>query len=405
MSHTHTPAGAPQWQSSEPRATSQRICAQPNASQGQITATRPRNCMVGHSVAAHLPLPACNAFEQCSSPPFFHINRRRRGKDHCLFVNSSNFALPSSRPASNTLVLLISQISLPPRICLIAMAYSPEAAALILNSCNDAEIAAALQSNPELFARLQNLPKAKAPPAQVLAEMASSTAAQPSSIGVAMPPPLQVPQALQMGVLPTFSHIQLSPSGSCQYQHRLQLAKAPQPRRCQLHRSPAQHPLRLRILRSQLQAKTYRTVKAGPASWHSNWWQGWRDWHSSDRRGWDDHQSPPRGSRAQPNWQDPTKSAPHVDVQRDGWQWSYQLDEAIMHSSRGRPYYKSRKSGKFLCAIQCTVTHCNHMRPACNFSIRDPENDNHGGHLCSYCRQDLEWRKARHEAGLDPVDD
>ena len=90
-----------------------------------------------------------------------------------------------------------------------------------------------------------------------------------------------------------------------------------------------------------------------------------------------------------------TESAPHVDVQRDGWQWSYQLDEAIMRSSRGRPYYKSRKSGKFLCAIQCTATHCNHMRPACNFSIRDPENDNHGGHLCSYCRQDLEWRKKK----------
>ena len=94
-----------------------------------------------------------------------------------------------------------------------------------------------------------------------------------------------------------------------------------------------------------------------------------------------------------------------VDVQAEGWQWSYQLDEKILHSTRGRPYYKSRKTGKFLCAIQCTATHCNNMRPACNYSIRDPENDHHNGHLCSYCRQELEWKKAQHRARQDDADD
>ena len=336
------------------------------------------------------------------------------------------------------------------------MAYSPEAAALILNSCNDAEIAAALQSNPELFARLQNLPKAKAPPPQVLEEMASSSASQPA-IAMAVPPPLQVPQALQMGVLPTFGGLPYTaqpiglmsvpaPPATSQSTATMQVPMAPQPSTASSSTSNFSVPIRGRDVphrqsRARSQAPgAWHQDRAGNTwqddrqqspqdrtgyawqdrrqqstdrswhswhddSWHSNWWQGWRDWHSSDRQGWDDRQSPPRGSRAQPNWHDPTESAPHVDVQRDGWQWSYQLDEAIMHSSRGRPYYKNRKSGKFLCAIQCTATHCNHMRPACNFSIRDPENDNHGGHLCSYCRQELEWRKARHEAGLDPVDD
>ena len=145
------------------------------------------------------------------------------------------------------------------------MAYSPEAAALILNSCNDEEITAALQSNPELFARLQNLPKAKAPPPQVLAEMASSSASQPSSIAMAVPPPLQVPQALQMGVLPRLgaSHTQHSPLGSCQYQHRLQRFKALH-RRCQWHHSPAQHRPRHQISRSPSEDETRRTAKAGP---------------------------------------------------------------------------------------------------------------------------------------------
>ena len=81
------------------------------------------------------------------------------------------------------------------------------------------------------------------------------------------------------------------------------------------------------------------------------------------------------------------------------------LDDRILRSSRGRPFYKSRKTGKFLRAIQCTATHCNNTRPPCNFSIRDPEADNHSGHLCSYCRQELEWKRAQqHNSQNDPDD-
>ena len=120
----------------------------------------------------------------------------------------------------------------------------------------------------------------------------------------------------------------------------------------------------------------------------------------------DAHQSPPRGRQAQPRWRDATEAAQHVDVQADGWQWSsYQLDEQILRSTRGPPYYKSRKTGKFLRAIQCTATQCNNMQPPCNFSIRGPEDDHHTGHLCSYCRQELEWRRAQQRAHQDDPDD
>ena len=61
-----------------------------------------------------------------------------------------------------------------------------------------------------------------------------------------------------------------------------------------------------------------------------------------DRWGWDDS-VPPRGGQAQPIWHDPTEAAQHVDVQKEGWQWSYLLDEPILHSKRGRPYYRNRK--------------------------------------------------------------
>ena len=46
---------------------------------------------------------------------------------------------------------------------------------IVLGSCSDDAVAAALQANPELADRLRTaMPKAKAPPPQVLAEMAAA---------------------------------------------------------------------------------------------------------------------------------------------------------------------------------------------------------------------------------------
>ena len=157
------------------------------------------------------------------------------------------------------------------------MAYSPEAAALILNSCNDAEIAAALQSNPELFARLQNLPKAKAPPAQVLAEAASSTAAQPASIGMAMPPPLQIPQAMQMGVLPTFGGLPYTaqpiglmpvpaPPATGQGIATTQVPIAPQPSTASSSTSNFSVPIRGR----DVPHRQSRARSQAPGAWHQD---------------------------------------------------------------------------------------------------------------------------------------
>ena len=192
---------------------------------------------------------------------------------------------------------------------------------------------------------------------------------------MAIPPPLQVPQALQMGVLPTFGGLPYTaqpiglmpvpaPPATGQSTATTQVPMAPQPSTASSSTSNFSVPVRGRDVphrqsRARSQAPgAWHQDRAGNTwqdhrqqspqdragstwqdyrqqspdrswHWHSNWWQGWRDWHSNDRQGWDNHQSPPRGSRAQPNWHDPTESAPHVDVQRDGWQWSYQLDEAL----------------------------------------------------------------------------
>ena len=69
--------------------------------------------------------------------------------------------------------------------------------------------------------------------------------------------------------------------------------------------------------------------------------------------------SHPGGRQAQPDFHNPTEAAPHIDVQTEGWQWSYLLDEPILHSARGRPYYRNRKSGKFM----CHTVHRNALRP------------------------------------------
>ena len=80
-----------------------------------------------------------------------------------------------------------------------------------LGSCSDDEIAAAMQNYPELAERFRTgtaLPKAKAPPPQLQAEMA---AAQPPvaqhSTGMILPPALQIPHAMQFGVLPTSGNL------------------------------------------------------------------------------------------------------------------------------------------------------------------------------------------------------
>ena len=66
-----------------------------------------------------------------------------------------------------------------------------------------------------------------------------------------------------------------------------------------------------------------------------------------------------RGSRAHPDWHDSTESAPHVDVQRAGWQWSFQLDETILHSKGGATPLPQQEIRKFLCAIM----HRNALQP------------------------------------------
>ena len=257
------------------------------------------------------------------------------------------------------------------------MAYSPEAAAVILRSCTDEDIAAALQRNPELAAGLVG-----GIVQHCTASCRSGHCHSPTTADTAGNAIWHAPKVREPATQCTAHRIDAGAGTACSNARSCRTATADfavpvRGRDVPRHQSRA---------RSQAASGAWHLDRAGNSwqddrsqsrdrawqswhddSWHGNWWHGWRNWQSNDRWGWDDRQSPPRGSRAQPDWHDPTEAAPHVDVQRDGWQWSFQLDEAILHSKRGRPYYRSRKSRKFLCAMQCTATHCNHMRPACNF--------------------------------------
>ena len=165
--------------------------------------------------------------------------------------------------------------------------------------------------------------------------------------------------------------------------------------------------------RSRCPAQTKQCQKHAPSAaatwaWHQdragNSRQGARaasrDRNASRDRRWDDDWW--RSSAWRNWWAWRSDNTPHsASMSR----LRYQLDEKILRSARGHPYYKSRKTGKFLCAIQCMATQCNNMRPPCNFSIQDPEDDHRTGHPFSYCRQELEWRRAQQRARQDDPDD
>ena len=277
---------------------------------------------------------------------------------------------------------------------------------IVLGTGTDEALSAAMQANPELADRLRNaMPKAKALPPQVTAEMAATQGAA-----------TQVPICTAVNGYGDTACTANSASNAVWHASDIRrLAIHSTARRddaspCTAYAGANLHRAQGTRTEPEKRGKTGSTAESvagmtgtttlGTAIGGKD---GVRGTATHAMTGdWDDHQSRPQGSQAQPNWHDATESAPHVDVQREGWQWSFQLDERILRSKRNRPYYRNRKTCKFLCAIPCTATQCNHIRPPCNYTIQNPDDDRHIGHLCSYCRQELERRKAQHEARNDP---
>ena len=62
-----------------------------------------------------------------------------------------------------------------------------------------------------------------------------------------------------------------------------------------------------------------------------------------------------------------------------------------------RPYYLNAKSNTWLCAFQCTQTHCPHGRPPCNYKPSVIAQDVRSPHICSLCK--AEQRNQREVKG------